>query len=162
MVQLLEESSRVESTTGTKQGAGAGALAWPSLTSLSWLNRIRTPSHKRGAGAGEGAGGRDGDIEQNKPTKSYNGKNEVKSVCSSNRAVLVRRGLEGGAQHTGHKRMGTRGRLERGRGWSTEQGWHPGGGWRDQVEAAWSQTAGRDQPWAGALRWLIPPPRASP
>lgn len=29
LVQLLGESSRVESTARTKQGAGAGALAWP-------------------------------------------------------------------------------------------------------------------------------------
>lgn len=53
------------------------------------------------------------------------------------------------------KRMGTRGRLERGRGWSTEQGWHPEDAWRDQVETARSQTAGRLAP-CGGFGWACP------
>lgn len=121
MVQLLGESSRVESTTGTKQGAEAGALAWPSPARLSSLSRSRTPGHKSRAEERWARASGGGTVTLNKINlQGLQRENEVKSVCSSDRAVPALKGLllqrRGGSPHRDRERLGTRGRLERGRG----------------------------------------------
>lgn len=81
LVQLLGESSRVESTTLNKTGRwgwGSG-LAWPRKPFIfgAEAGPPATKDPQRGRGgppAGAGWGGRDGDTEQNKPTRPTKGK----------------------------------------------------------------------------------------
>ena len=99
MVQLLGESSRVESTTRTKQGAGAGALAWPHMPFIvgAEAGPLATKDGQRGqqamdGGVGRWDGERDGDTEQNKPTRPT--KEKMKSSAFAHRTV--RSGALGG------------------------------------------------------------------